>query len=158
MDFILHRQVFTPEDTIGQLFLVATGSIPICYTLEPVDRGLTQDMTLAQIQAIKIQNTTAIPYGRYQILMQWSNHFNKMMPHLQNVPDYTDLMIHPLNTPAQTEGCIGVGEKAFIDHIEESQLAFGAVMDYLEPALTRKEDCFITIVKDTVEAVGLQSA
>lgn len=152
MELTVYREIPTDKSTEGELQI--NGNFE-CFTLEPVDRGLQQSMSLEDIAKIKIQNQTAIPYGRYRILMQWSNHFQKMMPHLQSVPGYEYVMLHPLNFPAQTEGCIGVGEHRLVDQITESGNAFIGMMTKLGPALANNEDCFITIIKKELPPAGL---
>lgn len=67
-----------------------------CVTLEPPWLG-------------NEKNVSSIPVGRYEVAMEYSNHFRKQMPHVQAVPGRTDIMFHALNFPNQTKGCIGTG-------------------------------------------------
>ena len=47
--------------THGRLYVDEGGFL--CWTLEDEDRGLRQDMPLAQIKARKVKGATAIPKG-----------------------------------------------------------------------------------------------
>ena len=53
--------------TIGKLYI---DGIYFCDTLEDKDRGLTSDMSLSEIQSIKIKGNTCIPYGQYQVTLK----------------------------------------------------------------------------------------
>lgn len=73
-----------------------------CNTLEDVVRVLNK-------KEDKIQGETAIPAGKYQVVMSFSNQFQKVMPLLLNVPYFSGVRIHSGNTDKDTEGCIIVG-------------------------------------------------
>jgi hypothetical protein len=67
MEVILKRQAWTDNSTIGEL--TVNKSEFICYTLENKDRGLKSDMSDEEIKSLKVQGSTAIPYGTYIIDM-----------------------------------------------------------------------------------------
>lgn len=106
----LKRTTFTDKSTIGELYM--PDGVFQCFTLE--DR----------VRDHKIAGETAIPAGRYQIVVDFSNRFQRLMPLLLNVPFYRGIRIHNGNTPAHTEGCLLVGRKAGEDRINESIPAF----------------------------------
>lgn len=129
----------------------------LCWTLEDEDRGLRQDMPLQQILAKKVKGATAIPRGRYRIQLRvspefkeryWAKKYGGKLPYLCDVPGYEGVCIHPLNTPQETEGCIGPGELQYgiRGRIFNSVLAFQDLMDwYIMPAYNRKQEIWITI-------------
>ena len=92
---VLNRKIFTDTSTIGELFLNAEF---LCSTLEDTVRNH------------KIPGETAIPAGDYEIIINLSNRFNRLMPLLLNVPYYKGVRLHNGNTSADTLGCILVGE------------------------------------------------
>lgn len=106
-----------------------------CYSLEDIDRGLTAKMSLEKIKLIKVDTKTAIPSGRYEVIMSYSNRFKKFMPLLLNVPGFAGVRIHAGNTVADTEGCILLGYKRFKDSIGDSRKAVDMFYAELEKYL-----------------------
>ena len=129
----LLRDTFTKTSTIGELY--GDGEF-LCDTLEdPVREGP------------KIFSLTAIPTGSYEILMEESPHFKRLMPHLQNVPDFTNIMIHIANWATDVKGCIGVGERNphVVDFVGNSKDTFeDLVLPWIKKAL-EKGKLFIEI-------------
>lgn len=77
----------------------------------------------------------AIPEGTYAAEKALSPHFNRLTPHL-TVPNRTYIEIHPANWPSQLEGCIAVGTSIDGDALDQSVVAFDALMALLPPNLT----------------------
>lgn len=132
MILTLKRQVFSDRSTIG---VIALAEKVLCYSLEDKDRGLTSDMSIEELKSRKVHGETAIATGRYEIVLQWSEHFQKLMPFLQNVPDYTGIMIHPGNKPIDTLGCILTGTFPGEDVVGESRVAFDLLFPLIAKAL-----------------------
>lgn len=118
-DFILNRMIFTDKSTIGELW---TDNRFLCYTLEDTCRQK------------KIPGVTAIPAGRYEIKMLPSAHFKQDLPHLLNVQNYTNIMLHWGNSPTDTDGCLLLGLSKGEDYIYESRAACNEVF----PVIARK--------------------
>lgn len=74
----------------------------LCNTLEDVVRNLDIEE--------KVSGRTAIPAGKYETKMSFSNKFQRVLPILLHVPHFTGIRIHRGNTHEHTEGCILVGE------------------------------------------------
>ena len=66
MELLLDRKWKKDLYTVGKLYVDGK---PFCETMEDTDRGLRQDMPLSKIKAIKKADITAIPTGKYNILM-----------------------------------------------------------------------------------------
>lgn len=76
------------------------------YVLEDTDRKLESGMPMDLLKAIKVQGATAIPSGRYEVIINWSDRFQQYMPLLLNVPGFEGVRIHAGNKIADTDGCI----------------------------------------------------
>ncbi len=131
MDLLLQRELSTDISTIGRLYV--DGQFQ-CFTLEDVVR-----------EGPKLAHETAIPAGRYRVVITPSERFGRMLPLLVDVPDFTGIRIHPGNTAADTSGCILVGGWREMNRIGGSQLALAALQPKIAAALARNEDCWIEI-------------
>jgi len=141
MELKLIRKERTEESTIGDLFI--NGAFE-CFVLEDRDRGLKQSMPLAEIQAAKVYGKTAIPAGRYEIAITFSNRFQKYLPLIIGVPGYEGIRIHPGNKAPDTHGCLLPGEFRAVNQVTNSKKAFGKLFDKLK-AVEKKEKIFIII-------------
>lgn len=126
LELILERRWRNELCALGVLSGFTSG--PICYSLEDTDRDLDSKMSLEEIQKIKVWGKTAIPYGRYRILMLPSPHFGKEMPHLVDVPGFKNIMIHPGNGPQDTDGCILVGKNMTLDTVYDCADVFKQIV------------------------------
>lgn len=92
----------------------------------------------------KVSGKTAIPRGRYRVVLTWSGRFQRLMPELLNVPGFTSIRIHSGNTAADTEGCILLGLFEEANLVGQSRAAFNEFWPLLQAAASR-EDVYITI-------------
>ena len=141
MELELTRSTKTNKSTIGELTL---DGVFECFILEDKDRGLRQGMTVSELMALKIKKETAIPTGRYEIVVSFSDRFQKMLPLLLDVPAYEGIRIHPGNTDTNTEGCLLPGKSKSANAVGSSRIAFTALFDKIKAALQR-EKIFITV-------------
>ncbi len=121
----------------------------ICDGIEDRDRGLRQDMSLAQLQQLKMYGKTAIPSGTYNIKLtyspkfasrRWAAKYEGCLPEVCEVPGYTGVRIHPGNTAEDTLGCLLPGYNKVKGKVVQSTDCFYNIMDnYLLPAWRRKE-------------------
>jgi len=119
----LHR---TEHSTIGELSI---DGVFECFTLEDKERE------------VKIKGETAIAKGTYQVIINRSNRFKKLLPLLLNVPNFEGIRIHSGNSNHDTEGCILVGRTRSQDFIGQSRKAF----DRLFKKMQKAENITITI-------------
>lgn len=144
MNLKLIREVFDDKSTVGDLLVDGQHE---CYTLEDKDRKLEQYLAgvdpanhdaysaaLAQLKAAKVYGETCIPRGTYEVAITFSPHFGRLMPLLMNVPGYDGVRIHSGVKPADTLGCILVGEESDIDALRSSRVAFDALFPKLVAA------------------------
>jgi len=106
MKLTVVRTQFGTDATNG--ILLINGQFE-CYTLED------------QYQAVKVMHETCIPEGTYDIKFRKVGGFHTKyserygnshygMLHLQDVPNFTYILIHAGNTDEHTSGCLIVGE------------------------------------------------
>ena len=142
MELLVVRYHKKPNYTIGKLFI--DGEY-FCDTLEDTDRGLSNDMTLSQIQAAKRKGTTAIPTGRYLMELTVSPRFGRTLPILIGVKGFEGIRIHRGNTHEDTEGCILVGENKAVGKVLNSANTENRLMERLQK-INHTEQIYITIV------------
>ena len=145
----LRRIYFAPTYTIGRLSIPSASFE--CDTLEDTDRDANANGVFDG-QEVKIYGKTAIPYGRYRIAMTQSPKFSprygdRNVPLLLDVPHFEGILIHSGNTPADTEGCILVGENKVKGQVINSRATLFRLLDILDEADSRGEDIYITIRK-----------
>jgi len=142
MELTVDRTSKTNQSTIGTFSV--NGSFE-SYCLEPVDRGLTSDMSLAEVQAIKIAGSTAIPTGRYQVIKYFSPDHNEDVPCLVGVTDFEYIELHVGNYPRDTKGCILLGTGKAPDEVLNSRVAVGHFYPQFFAAVDAGEDIWITV-------------
>lgn len=142
MEIALDRKYKKKEYSIGKLYIDGNYT---CDTLEDCDRGLTSDMTLAEIQKRKVKDGTAIPTGRYAVNITWSPRFRRELPILEGVKGFEGVRIHSGNTAKDTSGCVLVGQNRKVGMVLDSRKWFGVVYDKIRRALNAKEKVWITI-------------
>lgn len=106
MNLLLKREEFTNESTIGSLYI--NGKF-FCYTLEDFDRDKNKDGDLNDAGETKVFGLTAIPRGKYKVIIDYSPTFKKSLPKVLNVPGFEGIRIHNGNTAAHSNGCILLG-------------------------------------------------
>lgn len=127
----LKRKIFTDDSTIGELSI---DGIFVCYTLED------------KVRLTKVQNVTAIPYGKYEVIINFSNRFQQYMPLLLKVPGYEGVRIHSGNKSTDTEGCILVGSSKSLNFIGNSRATYKTLFAKMKK-VEKKEKIFINIIK-----------
>lgn len=135
MNLTLKRRWLIDNATLGELFI--DGEY-FCYTLED------------KVRDVKIKGITAIPYGSYKVVIDWSSHFGKRMPHILSVPNFEGVRIHAGNTAIDTEGCILVGFTKGEATIGKSRDAYDQLFTAFEASFNRNEDITIDILKEVV--------
>lgn len=126
--------------TIGQWYMPGFN----CYTLEDQVR----EVPGRPVTEWKVPGATAIPRGRYKVVIDWSNRFKRNMPHILGVEGFDGIRVHSGATAADTEGCVCVGDRVGADGASISGgLARHVFDDFflcLQQALTKGE-VYVTI-------------
>jgi len=145
VEFLLKRKHFTELSTIGELFVHGRY---ICDILEDKDRGLDESHDIKAIIAAKVYGHTAIPTGRYEIMITYSPKYKKDVPEVTNVKGWKGIRIHSGNVPDHTEGCLIPGIKdSAPDKVMMSKDATAKVNTIIKVAIDEGKRVFIKITK-----------
>jgi hypothetical protein len=133
MKLISRRKEYGDNYTISEL---SVNGVYECFILEDTVRP----------KGVKIFGNTAVPAGTYNVVINFSNHFQKLLPELLNVPLFEGIRIHPGNTDVDTEGCLLVGTTwGGGDFIGNSVVAFNHLFPQLQAAIAAGESVTIEI-------------
>ncbi len=97
MEIKVLRHTFSEDFTLGVMLL---DNNFYGYTLEDTVRA----------PGVKVKDKTAIPSGTYDVVLEHSAHFDKVLPRIVGVPNFTGVLIHGGNTARDTKGCILVAK------------------------------------------------
>lgn len=99
LELKIKRYIYNDSETtggeannIGDFFI--DGKF-FCYSLEDQIRYSDK----------KVYGKTAIPDGRYKVILNRSNRFKRIMPLLIDVPNFSGVRIHGGNTAENSHGC-----------------------------------------------------
>ena len=151
MELILERIAKRKTYTIGHLYirqqvmdeyLPGTEDKYFCDTLEPTWRDYANG-------AYKVKGRSAIPEGRYAVVISWSPKFKAWLPILLGGPEFNKqwqgIRIHAGNTAKDTQGCILVGRNQRVGEVLESRKWLYELKQKIVDAKARNEAVWITI-------------
>lgn len=99
----IKRIKYLDTGTFGEMFVDGKH---FCYTLEDVCRFINGDISK------KVPGETCIDAGTYRLIVDYSQRFGRMMPHILNVPCFDGVRLHGGNTSKDTEGCPLMGRQS----------------------------------------------
>ena len=147
MELILTRIAKRKTYTIGRLairkevndeYLAGTADEYFCDTLEPTWRNYAHG-------GRKIKGRSAIPEGRYAVVISWSPKMKAWLPILLGVPNFEGIRIHAGNTSEDTAGCILVGKNKLVGQVVDSRIWLHRLKQKIVEAKDRGEAVWITI-------------
>ena len=121
MRLVLKRIALKPKYTIGHLFI--DGKY-FCDTIEDCVRP----------EGVKVYGETAIPAGKYNVIITRSPKYKKDLPLLLDVPGFGGIRIHSGNTEKDSEGCIIVGKNDKVGWVSNSRATMNKLMSILKTA------------------------
>ena len=147
MELILKRIAKRKTYTIGRMYirgqvmdeyLPGTEDKYFCDTLEPTWRDYEHG-------AYKVKGKSAIPEGRYAVVISYSPRFKQWLPILLGVPKFEGIRIHAGNTAKDTEGCILVGQNREVGKVLDSRKWLYELKQRIVEAKDKGEAVWITI-------------
>ena len=164
MEIIIRRTALKDGYTIGNLYILPKQAanedsitptqtinkekaVPewFCNTMEPTARKLTSQMPQTVIRRHKIIGKTAIPTGRYRILITRSRRFGRWLPLLMNVKGFEGIRIHPGNKPEDTRGCILLGFNRRKGYVLDSTRCVLTLVKMMTEAMEKGEKVFVEV-------------
>ena len=151
MELILERIAKRKTYTIGKLFirrqvmdeyLPGTADDYFCDTLEPTWRDYEHG-------AYKVKGRSAIPEGRYAVVISFSPKFKQWLPILLGGPEFNrkwqGIRIHAGNCSEDTEGCILVGKNREVGKVLDSRIWLHRLKQKIVEAKGRGEAVWLTV-------------
>ena len=147
MELLLTRIAKKKTYTIGRLCILeevideySTGTAEkyFCDTLEPTWRDYEHG-------AYKVRGRSAIPEGRYAVVISWSPKMKQWLPILLGVPKFEGIRIHAGNTSEDTEGCILVGKNREVGKVLDSRIWVQRLKQKIVEAKDKGEAVWMTI-------------
>lgn len=142
MELKLKRVAIKPKYTIGKLYL---DNSYYCDSIEDVVRDKNKDGDLNDAGEGKVMHETAIPYGRYEVIVNMSNRFKRFLPLLLNVNGFDGIRIHSGNTELDSSGCIILGENKVVGKVINSKPYVIKLVDLLLAEQKKGIKSYITI-------------
>ena len=142
MKLVLKRKHFKSNYTIGHLYI---NDKYFCDTLEDKNRDINKNGKFDNGE-YKVSNETCIPFGEYEIKMTYAPKFKRELPWLQNVPNFTGILIHSGNTHKHTSGCILVGENTIVGQVCKTKQYEKELVRLIKEAISNKEMVSIEII------------
>ena len=142
MEILVKDPIKTDTSAISKMYI---DGVFTCNVLEDTVRAA----------GVKMFGKTAIPAGRYQIVITKSERFSKIrgkttfLPLLIAVPGFEGVRIHTGNKPEDTEGCLILGKysPSTKNWVSSSVIEFSKVFPKMQAALDAGQKIFITITR-----------
>lgn len=144
MELKLIRKEFLPDRVLGELYI---NDEFFSYTLEDTDRDLYKDDPVSKLKDAKIAKRTAIPYGRYRIMLSYSVKLKRFLPLLLDVPQWRGIRMHAGANPDHSSGCPLVGLERKGINLYKIKTAEKALLKIMNKVNTTQA-IYITISKE----------
>lgn len=132
MELLLQRIAKKSDYTIGRLFVDGRY---LCDTLEDCVRE----------PGVKVPGETAIPAGRYRVIVNVSPKFGRELPRLLDVPGFEGILIHKGNSARDSAGCVLLGENKEKGRVVNSTPYELRLTRLIKEAIQRGEEVWITV-------------
>ena len=142
MEITVKRRYFAETYTIGAMYI---NGERFCDTLEDRNRDINCNGKFDNGEK-KVMNETAIPFGKYDVVANYSPRFKRDLPRLVDVPEFEGVLIHRGNTAKDTSGCILVGENKVKGKVINSTPYEVKLVNMCKEALSKGEKITIEII------------
>lgn len=132
MELLVQRIAKKSDYTIGRLFVDGRY---LCDTLEDKVRE----------PGVKVPGETAIPAGRYRVIVNVSPKFGRELPRLLDVPGFDGILIHRGNSARDSAGCVLLGENKEKGRVVNSTPYEVRLTKLIKEAIQRGEEVWICV-------------
>jgi len=139
------RKFFAETYTVGRFFV---DGVKLCDTLEDKVRELhdiNHDGDYTDPGEGKVYGETAVPCGRYKVVVSMSPKLKRRLPQILDVPGFTGIRIHALKSAKGSEGCPGVGENKIKGQLVNGPYYETRIIQIIDQATKEGRETFITI-------------
>jgi len=141
MKLELKRIALKPNYTVGKLFINGTY---YCDTIEDKVIDLNKNGKFDD-GLNKVMHQTAIPYGTFKVVVNYSPKFKRELPRLLDVPYFEGILIHNGSDQNSSSGCIIVGENKTVGKVTNSTFYMNNLTARIKDAQNKGETTTITI-------------
>lgn len=143
MNIIQKRYKFGYDFTLSRLIVDGEWVEWCPYILEDAVRELKD----IPVEKWKIPCETAIPVGRYKVIIDVSQRFGKRMMRLLAVPGYVGIRVHSGTTSHDTEGCLITGKERDERNgeVSGSRIAHSALFERVDRVLSNGGEVWWTV-------------
>lgn len=145
LELSINRFFEGSDYTIGRF---SVDGVKLCDTMEDPVRLLVDknsDGDYDDAGEGKIKGRTAIPAGRYKVVLRYSPRFKRITPHITGVPGFKYILIHAGNTAADTDGCILPGLNNIKGRVVMSRHYEDKITALIKDAIDSGKEVYITI-------------
>lgn len=145
LELSINRFFKGSDYTIGRF---SVDDVKLCDTMEDPVRLLVDknnDGDYDDAGEGKIKGRTAIPAGRYKVVLRYSPRFKRITPHITGVPGFKYILIHAGNTAADTDGCILPGLNNIKGRVLMSRPYEDKITALIKDAIDSGKEVYITI-------------
>jgi hypothetical protein len=137
MELKLNRIFKGSEYTIGKLMV---NDAWFCDVLEDTVREIGPN------GEGKVPGETAIPAGTYEIILNMSPRFKRILPRILDVPHFSGVLIHSGNHKDHTDGCLLPGLNTQKGMVTQSRVYTERLIALMQEAVDNGEKITIEII------------
>lgn len=143
MELSILRTEFYDHCTLGEL---SVDGRFIGHTLEGAIKS-KDSLGLAKIQAI--------PTGRYELTVSYSNRFKEKLPLLSNVPYFSNVRLYCESNAIDTNGCILVGYQKHSNMVFKNKEAMKDLLEIIELELNKNNLVYLRVANSKISDTNI---
>ena len=128
MKIVVERFMFDKNYTMSRVYV---DDKFYCFGLEPYDASITKETPVEDIKSLKTKyGKIAVPLGEYELVYNWSNKYQKMLPLVMDTPGFAGVRLHAGNKIDDTRACLLLGKFYMNGVISDSRATMNKFIAY----------------------------